>query len=93
MWEGLERAVLPHVDGIRKFLAFEWPASCAYWQWSATSTDLEGKRVPPIRDILERYLQHAALVHGCEYGLIAEKGRRKDCQSEAYGASIQTVFD
>ena len=77
MWEGLEHVVLPRADGIRTFLAFELPASCADWRWSTSSTDLEGKRVPPIKDFLERHLQHTATVHGCGHGLIAQKGSEK----------------
>ena len=39
--------------------------------------NLDGAEVPPVQDTLQRFLRHIALVHGCEYGLQAEKGSDK----------------
>ena len=77
MWTAFSRIVLPRIDGRNVCLAFEWPAACAYWQWSASTRSLDGACVPKIREALDLSLPYTALVHGCEHGLIAECGPNK----------------
>ena len=66
--------VLPRVNGTEVFMAFQWPAACAYWHWSADSRDVDGSVVPPVKETLSAKLPWTALVHGCEHGLCTKKG-------------------
>ena len=77
MWKAFRSIVLPRIDGKSVCVAFEWPAACAYWRWSASTCSLDGARVPPIHETLDRLLPFTALVHGCEHELLAECGPLK----------------
>jgi len=77
MWTAFTRIVLPRINGRSVCLAFEWPAACAYWQWSASTRSLDGASTPEIRETLDLSVPYTALVHGCEHDLIAECGPNK----------------
>jgi len=74
LWRSFEQIVLPHVDGKGVCIECEWPAACAYRQWSADSRDMDGSVVPPVKETLGAKLPLTALVHGCEHVLCTVKG-------------------